>query len=141
VDYILDETRLGLLVDDWTSRWPALGESGLLLGIGVATLSALLLSVVAWAKGRKVVAVLMWLCLVLLGLLASLPTSATDNLSLEWSAVGVGLLVALAVLLVVGVFVAARLATPSSWWAQRRYESEKYDRSVERHGWSRIRAR
>lgn len=141
MDYILDETRLGLLIDDWASRWAGSSESGLLIALGAASLGVLILSVVAWARGRKVVAALMWLLLVVLALLALLPTSSTDDLALDWSAVGIGLAIAVVVALVLGVVIAVRLAKPSSWWAQRRYESEKYDRSVERHGWSRIRAR
>jgi hypothetical protein len=43
--------------------------------------------------------------------------------------------------LVISLLAAVRLAKSSSWWAQSRYRDEKYERSVERHGWTKIKAR
>ena len=45
------------------------------------------------------------------------------------------------IFLAISLLGAVRLAKPSSWWAQRRYREEKYEKSVERHGWAKIKAR
>ncbi len=46
-----------------------------------------------------------------------------------------------AAFLVISLLAAVRLAKSSSWWAQSRYRDEKFERYVERHGWSKIKAR
>lgn len=138
MEYIQEQTRLGELANEWT----ALGDIGVLVGVGITAAGLLILGYIAWLKGHRLGAFLMWLVLMLgAGWLIAPTAWSEDWLNVDESTVTLWLGVAAGVSIVFGVFVTARLAKPSSWWAQRRYASEKYDRAVERFGWSRIRAR
>ncbi len=125
---VLDDLNAG----DWLIAGPILA---------VLVLS-LLLGFVSWLKGRKLAAILVW---VLLGLAATLLVTPldtiqrlvnADSLTLNWGLVG-GLATAMAM----GLIAAIRLARPPSWWAQRRYDNDRYAEAIERHQWTRPQAR
>lgn len=111
--------------------------------LGVAVLAALF----AWLKGYRLIPVVTWVASAL-GIVLLFVAQIQDAIPelADWLYEN-----AATVLAVVGSLVAAsgladivyavRLAKPASWWAQRRYDSDKYDHAVDRHGWSRIRAR
>lgn len=137
VEYIQDQTRLG----EWATEWTGDNETVLLILGGVIALALLTLGFVAWLKGRRLGALLIWLVLTAGWFWFVTPLSWTEGWAIDESIVSLGIGVAAGVALLFGLFATLRLAKPSSWWAQRRYASEKYDQAVERHGWSRIRAR
>ena len=138
MDYVRDETRLGELLTDWT----ALSSTTLAVVSGLAVLVLLFLGTAAWSKGRKFGAVLTWLVLALsVGWFLTPVAWLSGPFDDDESVISLGLAIATGAVFVFGLIAVARLAKPSSWWAQRLYASEKYDKSVERFGWSRIRAR
>jgi len=104
-------------------------------------------SVAAWLKGHRWSAVIGWLGWALalfalffpIRLLEDEPAGVwlVENLP---SVKTVASFTAVA-FLVISLLAAVRLAKSSSWWAQSRYRDGKYQRSVERHGWSKIKAR
>ena len=106
----------------------------ILLGIGFGLSS--------WLKGRKFVAVLVWLligvCVAVLVLpLATIQDLAeVDSSTLTWSVIGVA-----GAAILIGLFSAVRLARPPSWWAQRRYDNDRYAEAIERHQWTRPQAK
>lgn len=108
-------------------------------GIGAVTL---IFGIVAWLKGRRIVAVFVWLTLVVAALRVLGLASWIDDLADE-DAATVDQAIAGAVMFsaLLGLIVGFRLAKPSSWWAQRRYSSDKYSRAVDRYGWSKPKAR
>lgn len=138
MDYIQEETRLGELLD----QWPGLSELAFLIMTGALAVVLLFAGLIAWLKGRKLSAVLIWLVFVVAVAWFLTPITWFANLvEVDEDTVSASVGIACGVAVVWGVLVDVRLAKPSSWWAQRLYTSEKYDRAVERHGWSRIRAR
>ncbi len=104
-------------------------------------------SVAAWLKWRRWAAVIGWLGWALAVFVLFFPIRL-----LEDEPTGVWLVenfrfvktvtsLTAVVFLVISLLAAVRLAKPSSWWAQSRYREEKYEKSVERHGWAKIKAR
>lgn len=98
----------------------------------------------AWLKGHRWAGVIGWLGWALAILVSFFPTRL--QASATWLVENIDSVQTFAAFTAVGCLAislvpAVRLARPSSWWAQRRYRSEKYERSVERHGWARIKAR
>ena len=135
---VLAESRLGGLVNEWTD----LNSTVVLYLTGGLVLVLLVLGILSWMRGRKIGSVLIFLVLLVgAGWFLAPPSWFEGRLDVDEASVSLWLGIAVLVALMLGVFAMARLAKPSSWWAQRRYASEKYDRSVERYGWSRIKAR
>lgn len=135
-------------LDDWSLDSLLGGELSVVIGVAVVAVS-LLVSLVAWLKGRRVFPIVVWLASLIALLLLLIPHSwFEDNLASVWEWLAAnsenitlwleGAMVVGGIMCVVG---AVRLAKPSSWWAQRRYGGEKYSAAVERYGWSRVRAR
>lgn len=131
--------RLGIAAEDWVLI--AAGATVVLVGV--------VEGIISWLKGRKFTALLVWILLGALTILVLAPVSWTEGLLpgfenqldadpelMRWGLIG-----AVALVLALGLLSSARLAKPSSWWAQRRYTSDKYDRAVERHGWAKLQAR
>lgn len=110
--------------------------------VGVVVVLCISLGLVSWLKGRKAVAILIWLLIGLSAAVLVLPLATVQTLidtttsALAWSVFGsaVGALV-------FGFVSAARLARPPSWWAQRRYDNDRYAEAIERHHWTRPQAR
>lgn len=116
--------------------WVLVGSVTLVILLGIV------LGLASWLKGRRALAILVW---ILIGvgaaiLLLPLPTIqgivATSESSLTWTLIGV-----VVAALLIGLFSAIRLARPPSWWAQRRYDNDRYARAIERHQWTRPQAR
>lgn len=106
----------------------------ILLGIG--------LGLISWLKGRKALAALVWLLIGAGAAILVTPLTTIQDLleisssNLAWSLIGV-----IAAALVIGFFSTVRLARPPSWWAQRRYDNDRYAEAIERHRWTRPQAR
>ena len=109
--------------------------------IGVVALG-LVLGFVSWLKGRKLVAVLVWaligtaVALMLIPLETVQQMLSADSADLNYSLLGM-----LAAAVTFGLITAVRLARPPSWWAQRRYDNDRYAEAIERHHWTRPQAR
>lgn len=113
-----------------------------LVVIGSVALALFIIGLVTWLKGRKVVSVLVWLVFAGSAIWTLAPASWTESLlTAEPMEIANVVVAAVGGALLIGLLYAIRLAKPASWWAQRRYSSDKYDQAVERHGWSRPRAR
>jgi len=116
-------------------------------GAVVAVFAVPLTSTAAWLKGHRWAAVIGWLGWALAMLVLFFPIRlledqpAADWLVENFDSVQTYVGFAAVGFLVNSLMAAIRLARPSSWWAQRRYRSEKYERAVERHGRARIKAR
>lgn len=116
--------------------WLFVGPTGFILLLG------LVLGFVSWLKGRKFLAIFVWLLMLAGSALLALPLDTVqrivdaDSSSLHWALFG---LVAGAV--GIGFITAIRLARPPSWWAQRRYDNDRYAEAIERHHWTRPQAR
>lgn len=97
---------------------------------------------ISWLKGRRFAAVVVWVLLIASVAAALLPISIiesvvdADRATLSWGVVGVT-----GAALLIGAVAALRLARPPSWWAQRRYDNDRYARAIERHHWTRPQAR
>ena len=109
--------------------------------IGVVALG-LVLGFVSWLKGRKIVAVLVW---ALLGVAVALMLTPLETVqqvvSADSTELVYGLLAMLGAAVAFGLITAVRLARPPSWWAQRRYDNDRYAEAIERHHWTRPQAR
>jgi hypothetical protein len=118
------------------------GDWILVGSVGFVILLAIGLGVASWLKGRKAVAVLVWLLIVVGAAVLLLPLSTvqgiveTSTSNIAWSLIGVA-----GAALLIGFFSAVRLARPPSWWAQRRYDNDRYAAAIERHQWTRPQAR
>lgn len=141
-----------LLVTGWESLFSdAAGTSVIemvaLYGAVGTVFVAPFTSTVGWLKGHRWAAVIGWLGWVLAMLVLFFPIHLLeDEPAWVWlienlRSVQIGASFTAVAFLVISLVADFRLAKPSSWWAQRRYRSEKYERSVERHGWARIKAR
>jgi hypothetical protein len=110
--------------------------------VGSIALILIVIGVVTWLKGQTLVSFTIWLIFIVAAAWVLLPPARIESI-IDADPIVVARSVAGAVLvaLIIGFAFAFRLAKPSSWWAQRRYASDKYDQAVERHGWSRPRAR
>ena len=108
---------------------------------------ALFTNVTAWLKERRWAAVIGWLGWVLAMFVLFFPIRLLEDeptgvwLVENFRSVKTVASLTAVVFLAISLLVAVRLAKPSSWWAQRRYREEKYEKSVERHGWAKIKAR
>ena len=109
---------------------------------GVAVGINVVASVAAWLKGHTTAVVLIWtvnaITLAWLFVPDIVGRVVNDLVTGQFVAL---MAVALVLALVLGTLAAFSLARPSSWWAQRRYASDKYDESVSRYGFVRIKAR
>lgn len=108
---------------------------------GVLTVG-LALGVVAWLKGRRPAAVVVF---VLLGAgvgIALVPFSwIEERLTIDSSMAAWVLIGIVGTALLVGLVAAVRLARPPSWWAQRRYDNDTYAAAIQRHRWTRVKPR
>ena len=103
---------------------------------------ALVLGFVSWLKGRKLVAVLVWALLGLASALMMTPVATIQGIvSADSTELNYGLLAILVAAVTFGLVTAIRLARPPSWWAQRRYDNDRYAQAIERHQWTRPQAR
>lgn len=110
--------------------------------VGSTALVLIVIGVVTWLKGQTVVSFSVWLIFIAAAVWVLLPPARIESMiDADPIVVAQSVAGAVAAALIVGFAFAFRLAKPSSWWAQRRYASDKYDQAVERHGWSRPRAR
>lgn len=116
--------------------WVLVGSVGFAILVGIA------LGLASWLKGRKALAILVWI-LIGVGLaILLLPLSTVQDLvgtsksSLTWTLIGV-----VVAALLIGLFSAVRLARPPSWWAQRMYDNDRYAEAIARHQWTRPQAR
>ena len=117
---------------DWLVAGPVIGV--LLLG--------LILGFVSWLKGRKLVAMLVWALLGTAVALMVTPIETVQELvSAESNELNYSLLGMFGVAVTFGLITAVRLARPPSWWAQRRYDNDRYAEAIERHHWTRPQAR
>ena len=117
-------------------------------GDWVTALAAAMLSIglvsglVTWLKGRKFVAVLVW---VLLAGVTAVLAALSFGIGVPATFDGLNFVSAMTITtaggLSAGVVGAIRLARPSSFWAQRIYSNDQYATSVERYGWSKVRPR
>lgn len=130
---LLDGRVLQALNDgDWLVVAPVLA----LLLIG------LVLGLVSWLKGRKFLALVVWALLGIGVALLVVPLETIENLvrtdssTLNWSFIGISVAA-----MAIGLVSAVRLARPPSWWAQRRYDNDRYAEAIERHQWTRPQAR
>lgn len=118
------------------------GDWALAGSVAFVILLAIGLGLASWLKGRKALAMIVWLMigvgtavlLLPLSTIQSLVEISTSNLS--WSVMGAAIAAVL-----IGLFSAVRLARPPSWWAQRRYDNDRYAEAIERHQWTRPQAR
>jgi len=120
-----------------------LTDGGWVTALAAAMLSIGLVSgLVTWLKGRKLLAVLVWVLLVgVTAALAALSFGVGVPATFDRSNLLSAMTITTAVGLIVGVVGATRMARPSSWWAQRIYSNDQYAMSVERYGWSKVRPR
>ena len=117
---------------DWLVAGPVIGV--LLLG--------LILGFVSWLKGRKLVAMLVWALLGTAVALMVTPIETVQQLvSADTDELNYSLLGMFGVAVTFGLITAVRLARPPSWWAQRRYDNDRYAEAIERHHWTRPQAR
>ncbi len=118
-------------------------DGGWVTALAAAMLSIGLVSgLVTWLKGRKLLAVLVWVLLVgVTAALAALSFGVGVPATFDRSNLLSAMTITTAVGLIVGVVGATRMARPSSWWAQRIYSNDQYAMSVERYGWSKVRPR
>lgn len=122
-------------------------EVAALWGAVATVFVAPLTNVAAWLKGRRWAALIGWLgwalaMFVLFFPIRLLEDEPTDVWLVEnYDSVRTAASSTAVVFLVISLVAAVRLAKPSSWWAQRRYREEKYQKSVQRHGWVKIKAR
>ncbi len=97
---------------------------------------------VSWLKGRSLIALLVWTLLGTATALLVVPIETiqrmvdADSLTLNWSLIGM-----FSAAIAIGLISAIRLARPPSWWAQRRYDNDRYAEAIERHHWTRPQAR
>lgn len=97
---------------------------------------------VSWLKGRKFVAFVVWALLAFTAALLVVPLDTiqrlveADSPTLNWSLIGMSVAT-----MAIGLVSAIRLARPPSWWAQRRYDNDRYAEAIERHHWTRPQAR
>ncbi len=109
---------------------------------GVAVGINVVASVAAWLKGHTTAVILVWVVNAITLAWLFVPETVERVLSGVAAAPTVVLMsTALLLALLLGLAAAIRLARPSSWWAQRRYRSEKYAEAVDRYGFARIKAR
>ena len=143
---------MSLSVTGWESLFSedagkSLIEIVAVYGAVVTVFVAPFTAIAAWLKGHRSAGVIGWLGWVLAMLVSFFPIrllqekAAADWLVENFDSVGTYAAFTAVGLLVISLTAAVRLARPSSWWAQRRYRSEKYERAVERHGRARIKAR
>ena len=118
-------------------------DGGWVTALAAAMLSIGLVSgLVTWLKGRKLLAVLVWVLLAgVTAALAALSFGVGVPTTFDRSNLLSAMTITTAVGLIVGVVGATRMARPSSWWAQRIYSNDQYAMSVERYGWSKVRPR
>ena len=117
------------------------GEFGWVV-FGVAVGINVIASIAAWLKGHTTAVVLVWVVNAITLAWLFVPESVERVLNDVVAAPTLVLMAtALLLALLLGTAAAIRLARPSSWWAQRRYRSEKYAESVDRYGFVRIKAR
>lgn len=118
------------------------GDWVLVGSVGLVILLVIGLGLASWLKGRKALAILVWLLIGAGVALLLTPLSTIQDLieastsNLVWSLIGVA-----GAALLIGLFSAVRLARPPSWWAQRRYDNDRYAEAIERHQWTRPQAR
>lgn len=118
------------------------GDWVLVGSVGLVILLVIGLGLASWLKGRKALAILVWLLIGAGAALLLTPLSTIQDLieastsNLVWSLIGVA-----GAALLIGLFSAVRLARPPSWWAQRRYDNDRYAEAIERHQWTRPQAR
>ena len=130
---------------EWFEQWDLdrLTDGGWVSALAVVVLSIGLASgLVTWFKGRKLLAVLVWM--LLSGVAASLTALSlgfSELIALDRTTLMSVMTIGTAVGLIAGLVGATRLAKPRSWWAQRIYSNDQYASSVERHGWSKLRPR
>ena len=109
-------------------EWFEQGDLDLLTDGGwVTALTAAMLSIglvsglVAWLKGRRLLAVLVWVLLAgVTAVLAALSFGVGVPTAFDRSNLLSAMTITTAVGLIVGVVGATRMARPSSWWAQRK---------------------
>jgi hypothetical protein len=120
-----------------------LTDGGWVTAVAAAMLSCgLACGLVTWLKGRKLLAVLVWVLLAgVTGSLAAFSLGAVEPTAANKTTLTSVIAIATAVGLTAGVVGAIRLAKPSSWWAQRIYTNDQYTTSMERYGWSKVRPR
>ncbi len=105
-------------------------------------LIGLVLGFLSWLKGRKFLALVVWVLLGIAVALLVVPLDTIENLirtdssTLHWSLIGISVAA-----IAIGLISAVRLARPPSWWAQRRYDNDRYAEAIERHHWTRPQAR
>ncbi len=132
-DLLLDGGVLDAVND---GDWVAAGSVALVILVGVT------FGMTSWLKGRKFVAILVWLLIGSCAAVLVLPLSTIQDLvempssTITWSLIGVA-----AAAILIGFFSSVRLARPPSWWAQRRYDNDRYAEAIERHQWTRPQAR
>lgn len=132
-DLLLDGGVLDAAVD---GEWALVGSVAFVILLGIA------LGLASWLKGRRAVAILVWLLIGVCAVILLLPLSTiqdffdTSTSTLTLSVIGIA-----AAALLVGFVSAVRLARPPSWWAQRRYDNDRYAQAIERHQWTRPQAR
>ena len=132
-DLLLDGGILDAIND---GDWISVGSVALVILLGVV------FAFISWLKGRRAVAFLVWLLIGVCAAVMVVPLSAIQDMAavsrstLTWSLIGVAVAAVL-----IGLFSAVRLARPPSWWAQRRYDNDRYALAIERHHWTRPQAR
>ena len=130
------------LLDGWILEALNDGEWLLVGPMLVVLVLTLVFGFISWLKGRRLVAILVLTLLASSVVLLLAPLSmiqelvATDSLTLNWALIGI-----LGAGLAIGSTSAIRLARPPSWWAQRRYDNDRYAEAIERHQWTRPQAR
>ena len=120
-----------------------LTDGGWVTALAAAMFSIGLVSgLVTWLKGRRLLAVLVWVLLAgVTAALAALSFEVDVPTAFDRTILVSAMTITTAVGLIAGVVGATRLARPSSWWAQRIYSNDQYAMSVERYGWSKVRPR
>lgn len=132
-DLLLDGGILDAAND---GNWAVVGA------VGSVVLLAVILGLTSWLKGRKAIAVLVWLLIGAGVTLLIIPVDTVKELvdasttALAWSTIGLA-----TGAILIGAISSYRLARPPSWWAQRRYDNDRYAAAIERHQWTRPQAR
>jgi hypothetical protein len=132
-DLLLDGAVLDAAND---GNWVLVGFVGLVILVAIG------LGMASWLKGRKVVAILVWLLIAVGVAVLLLPVSTIQGIvETSPSNIAQALVGIAAAALVIGFISSLRLARPPSWWAQRRYDNDRYAKAIERHRWTRPQAR
>lgn len=117
-------------------EWIFVGSVGVVFGVGAV------LGLISWLKGRQIVAIEVWLLLTLSGAAMLLPRTALEpRVDLDQATLSRIVVGMVAISLAAGFVSSARMARPPSWWAQRRYDNDRYAESIARHQWTRPQAK